>query len=98
MYHIYILSSLSRVLYVGVTGNLHKRISKHKKTDNHKSFTARYNVNRLVYFEEFKSIQKAIEREKQIKRWRREKKIALINSMNPNWEDLSKEMYFDRNN
>jgi putative endonuclease len=86
------------VLYVGVTGNLHKRISKHKKADNHKSFTARYNVNRLVYFEEFKSIQKAIEREKQIKRWRREKKIALINSMNPNWEDLSKEMYFDRNN
>ncbi|PAU93698.1 endonuclease [Aliifodinibius salipaludis] len=98
MYHIYILSSLSRVLYVGVTGNLYKRIQEHKKANNPKSFTAKYNVNRLVYFEDFKGIQKAIKREKQLKRWRREKKVTLIESINPGWKDLSKELYFDRSN
>lgn len=95
MYHIYILSSISRVLYVGVTGNLAERVKKHKAARDPKAFTARYNIRRLVYFEEFKSIQKAIEREKQIKRWRREKKVKLIESINPNWKDLSRESRFD---
>ena len=86
-YYVYILSSLNRTLYVGVTNNLERRLYEHK----HKliqGFTARYNVNRLVYMEKTSDVNVALNREKEIKAWRREKKIALIESLNPEWNDL----------
>jgi len=90
-YYVYITASYSRVLYTGMTNNLCRRIYEHK----HKildGFTKRYNVDRLVYYEETNDVWAAIEREKQIKRWRREKKIALIESMNAAWRDLYEEL------
>lgn len=100
MYFVYILSSISRVIYVGVTNDLYDRVKKHKTGEDSKTFTKRYKINRLVYYETFQSIQKAIKREKQIKSWRREKKVRLIESVNPAWKDLSREPRFsvkDRN-
>jgi putative endonuclease len=87
-YYVYILASISRVLYVGVTGFLVTRILQHKagETDG---FTRRYRVRRLVYYEIFRYVNNAIAREKEIKKWRREKKIALIERENPTWEDLA---------
>lgn len=87
-YHVYILASKSRNLYVGVTSNLIKRVHQHK-TGFYDGFTSRYNINRLVYFEEFPTPEQAIEREKQIKKWRHEKKARLIEARNPAWDDLS---------
>jgi putative endonuclease len=89
-YHVYIMSSKGRVLYVGVTGFLLVRVLQHKggETDG---FTRRYRVNRLVYFETFQYVTNAIAREKEIKAWRREKKVALIERENPTWEDLAAE-------
>ena len=87
-YSVYLLSSLSRVLYVGVTNDLHRRVSEHKAGHIH-GFTSKYHVNRLVYFEEFDSVNEAIGREKQFKGWSRAKKVALIEKENPDWEDLS---------
>ncbi|MFH1187802.1 MAG: GIY-YIG nuclease family protein [bacterium] len=92
-YNIYISTNHPRntVLYVGVTNNIFKRESQHKEKINKKSFTARYNVNKVVYYETFNDIRDAITREKQIKAGSRRKKIDLINSMNPEWKDLIKE-------
>ena len=87
-YFVYIMSSDSGTLYTGVTNDLQRRVYQHK----HKlieGFTSQYDVNRLVYFESCGDIRDAIQREKQIKAWRRSKKIALIEEMNPKWEDLS---------
>jgi putative endonuclease len=89
-YYVYILANRTRVLYTGVTNNLERRISQHKNGIT-PGFTSQYNVTRLVYYETFSSIRDAIAREKQIKGWLRAKKIALIESVNPKWEDLSKE-------
>ncbi len=87
--YVYILTNVThRVLYTGVTSDLRKRIVQHKE-GTPGSFTARYKVNKLVYFERFERIQDAILREKQIKAGSREKKLALIESMNPEWDDLS---------
>ena len=86
-FHVYILASKSRVLYVGVTSNLPQRIQQHKNK-TFPGFTAKYNVDRLVYVEATSDARSAIEREKQIKGWLREKKIALIESINPTWEEL----------
>jgi len=80
------------VLYIGITSNLEGRVWQHKTKFN-LSFTQRYNVNRLVYYEVHDNPYSAIMREKQIKRWRREKKEWLIRTMNPNWQDLSEEWY-----
>ncbi|NOZ95243.1 MAG: GIY-YIG nuclease family protein [Acidobacteria bacterium] len=93
-YFVYMLSSRGGVLYVGVTGNLVRRVLQHR---HHAvpGFTARYNVTRLVYFEATNSIKAAICREKQIKRWRREKKERLIRRMNPEWRDLAAHWYAD---
>ena len=88
IYYVYILASASRVLYIGVTNNLMKRIFEHK-TKLVEGFTQRYNVNRLVYFEECGDILNAIEYEKKLKGWTRAKKIALIESVNRDWKDLS---------
>jgi putative endonuclease len=86
-YYVYILASKNRVLYVGVTNDILRRVAEHRSKHT-PGFTARYNINRLVYCEESDSIAAAIEREKEIKGWLRKKKIALIESLNPAWEDL----------
>ena len=88
IFHVYILASHRRTLYIGVTANLNARLSQHRNGTGSK-FTSKYNVRRLVYAEATPSATIAIEREKQIKRWRREKKIALIESINPHWVDLT---------
>jgi putative endonuclease len=93
-YHVYIKTNLSRTLYTGVTNNLVRRVSEHKSKEI-PGFTQKYNITRLVYFEKTDDIRIAIAREKQIKGWLRAKKIALIESINPNWEDLSED-WFDK--
>lgn len=87
-YYVYIISSVSRTLYVGVTSNLERRIVEHRE-GLVPGFSSRYRVSQLVYFEQFQDVREAIAREKQIKSWRREKKLALIESQNPGWKDLS---------
>jgi len=90
--YVYILTSNSHsVLYTGVTSNLQKRIQEHKSGKHETSFSHRYNVTKLVYFEEFSSIVDAIAREKQIKAGSRQKKLDLINGLNPEWRDLSED-------
>ena len=87
-YYVYIMTSPTGTLYVGMTDNLQRRVYEHK----HKlveGFTKKYNVTRLVYFEETGDVKTAMGREKEIKKWRRSKKIALIESHNPKWQDLS---------
>jgi putative endonuclease len=91
-YFTYIMASRSHTLYVGVTSNLQKRVFEHKWKE-HEGFTARYNCDRLVWFERYQDVQKAIAREKELKGWRRSKKIALIESANPVWIDLSRDWY-----
>lgn len=87
IYCVYILSNPSKVLYIGVTGNLQRRILEHKEKKI-PGFTEKYKVNQLVYFEQTSNVMSALEREKQLKKWRREKKIFLIEQMNPEWKDL----------
>ncbi len=87
--YVYIMTNKNQtVLYVGVTNNLKRRITEHKEKLNPKSFTGRYNINKLVYFEGFQEIGEAIVREKQLKGGSRQKKIDLINSINKEWIDL----------
>lgn len=89
MYYVYMLTNYNnKVLYTGVTNNLCRRLYEHK-SKLIKGFTEKYNVNKLVYFEESNNPEAAIKREKQIKGWKREKKNNLIEAMNPKWEDLS---------
>jgi putative endonuclease len=83
------MANYSRTLYVGVTNDLPRRVYQHKHKLFEDSISARYNINRLVYFEETNDVLAAIEREKQLKRWRREKKVFLIENQNPDWRDLS---------
>jgi len=87
-YYVYIMASKSRTLYTGVTGNLERRVLQ-PRGKLLPGFTARYNINRLVYYEVSGEIAAAIAREKQIKSWGRGKKIALIESLNRDWKDLS---------
>jgi putative endonuclease len=91
-YCVYILTNRSKRLYVGVTGNLHRRVWQHKQ-GNGSEFCKRYKIDRLVYYESFDDVLKAINREKQIKGLLRIKKIQMIVSMNPAWCDLSVEWY-----
>ena len=88
IFYVYIMASRSRVLYVGVTNDLARRVNEHKQ-GLVPGFTTRYRVTRLVYFEEFADIWDAIAREKVIKGWVRSRKTRLIDSRNPTWEDLS---------
>jgi putative endonuclease len=91
-YHVYIMSSLSGTLYTGMTNDLKRRVYQHK----HKlieGFTSKYDVTRLVHYEVTDSVQAALAREKEIKAWRRSKKIDLIKSSNPTWRDLSDGWY-----
>jgi putative endonuclease len=87
-FYVYIMASKTHVLYVGVTNNLIRRVYEHKHK-LHDGFTSRFNVTRLVYYEETGDIRNAIAAEKIIKAWRRAKKLALIEEFNPRWEDLS---------
>ena len=80
------------VFYTGVTSDLNSRVFQHKMKFDPKSFTARYNINKLVYYQGFHSIEEAIEREKQVKKYRRVKKLALIEYMNPDYKDLYDEL------
>ena len=88
-YHfwVYILSNRSHILYIGVTNNLRGRVLKHRELTPG-TFTARYKITRLVYSEQFQYINNAIAREKELKHWTRAQKIALIESVNPTWEEL----------
>jgi len=89
-YYVYMMTSKSRVLYIGVTNNLERRVYEHKQ-DLIKGFSSQYRCHRLVYFESYDRVQNAIAREKQLKRWNRVKKVFLIERLNPIWEDLSEE-------
>ncbi len=87
-FFVYILASRSRQLYIGFTNGLHVRVKQHRE-HRPDTYTARYNIDRLVYYEVFQYVNTAIAREKELKDWNRAKKIALIESINPTWEDLS---------
>jgi putative endonuclease len=85
---VYILASRSRNLYIGVTNDLRHRVTQHKE-NRPGTYTARYNIQRLVYYEHFQYVINALSRETELKRWTRAQKIALIERVNPTWEDLS---------
>ena len=87
-YYVYILTNSSRTLYIGVTNDLVRRVYQHRQKLV-EGFTKKYNVSWLVYYEQTQDVKAAILREKQIKAWRREKKVELIESFNPQWKDLS---------
>ncbi|NOT87434.1 MAG: GIY-YIG nuclease family protein [Lysobacter sp.] len=89
-YHVYIMSSRSRAIYIGVTSNLMQGVASHR-SGAISGHTRRYRITRLVYFEATNDIHAAIAREKQLKGWRREKKVRLIESCNPTWEDLAED-------
>ena len=91
-YWVYILtSSNSTTLYIGITNDIERRMGEHK-SGKVKGFSKRYKLNRLIYVEEYEDISEALSREKQLKSWKREWKEDLINSINPKWKDLSKEL------
>ena len=87
---VYIMTNRTHTLYVGITNDLYRRVEEHR-TGNGGGFTSKYKIKQLVYFEHFDSPVVAIAREKEIKGWLRRKKIALIESENPKWSDLSRE-------
>jgi putative endonuclease len=91
-YCVYIMSNISKMLYVGVTNDLETRVLQHK-SKLIPGYTQKYNLFKLVYFESFGDIRDAIRREKQIKGWLRSKKVALIESMNLKWNDLAEEHF-----
>ena len=91
-YYVYIMAGRSRTLYTGVTNNLERRVLQHRDP-RATGFSARYKVNRLVYYERFGDVRAAISREKQIKGWGRMKKVGLIESVNRDWKDLSDGWY-----
>lgn len=90
-FFIYMMASRSGVLYIGVTSNLQKRVYEHRN-GLVEGFTKRYEVKQLVYWESAPDAISALQREKQLKQWRREKKVKLIEAMNPSWRDLSEEI------
>ena len=87
-YFVYIVSSRSGTLYIGMTNSIYRRALQHKSGEI-EGFSSKYHCGRLVYYESFDDVHKAIGREKQLKGWTRAKKIALIESKNPRWEDLA---------
>ncbi len=89
-YYVYILANRYKTIYTGVTNDIARRIGEHK-SGLVPGFTKKYDINKLVYLEETEDVRAAIAREKQIKGWLRTKKIALIESVNPNWKDLAEE-------
>ncbi len=89
------MTNKSRTLYIGMTNDLFRRVQEHKEK-RIPGFTSKYNITRLVFYEEYTDAFSAIEREKQLKGWLRAKKIALIEDNNPNWHDLSIEWYINK--
>jgi len=87
-YFVYIMCSNSGTVYIGMTNSIYRRALQHKRGEI-EGFAAKYNCTRLVYYESFDDVTRAIDREKQLKRWVRRKKIALIESRNPRWDDLA---------
>ena len=93
-YYVYVMTNKSRTLYTGITNNLERRVYEHKNKLI-EGFTKKYNITKLVYYEISNDVEAAITREKQIKGWLRRKKIALIESVNPQWKDLSEGWFRD---
>ena len=91
-YYVYIMTNRSDTLYVGITNNIRRRVYEHKNKLV-EGFTKKYNINKLIYYETFADVDSAIAREKSIKGWLRNKKIELIETMNPDWNDLSDGWY-----
>ncbi len=89
-YYVYLLANRSRMLYVGVTNDLRRRLFEHRRKLL-PGYTQKYNLTQLVYYETTPNISAAIQREKQIKGWRREKKLALVSGANPAWRDLAED-------
>ena len=89
-YFVYIMTNPSKTLYTGLTNSIRRRVREHKLKLT-PGFAAKYNITRLVYFETFEDVRNAIEREKQINAWTRAKRVALIESTNPKWDDFSRE-------
>ena len=88
-YYVYILANATNVaIYIGVTNDLLRRVYEHRNKLDPQSYTARYNIHKLVYFEQTTDVRVAIEREKQLKSWNRARKNKLIEAMNPDWHDL----------
>ena len=88
-YYIYILTNWNnKVMYIGVTGDLQRRLHEHRN-EMADGFTKRYHIHKLVYFEQTTDVHAALEREKQLKGWKRDKKNQLVEEMNPEWNDLS---------
>jgi len=92
MAYVYIMSNKSRTLYVGQTTDLARRVQQHRDKTFENGFTARYNFNRLVYFEVTDDVASAVARERQLKGWRRSRKVELIQRSNPNWLDLTERL------
>ena len=88
--YVYMMANAGRMIYIGVTSDLEKRVWQHKYKE-HPGFTQKYNLSRLVYYEEFGDIRPAIQREKQLKGWLRSRKVALIRKLNPEWRDLAED-------
>ncbi len=86
-YHVYILASRNRVVYVGVTNDLPRRLGQHRD-GRASAFTRKYRIHRLVYAEQYRYVDDAIRREKQIKGWKRERKVRLIEAANPGWQEV----------
>jgi putative endonuclease len=86
-YFVYIMTNPSRTLYTGLTNSIRRRVREHKLKLT-PGFSTKYNITRLVYFETFEDVRNPIEREKQVKAWTRAKRVALIESLNPKWDDL----------
>ena len=93
-YYVYIMTNNSGTLYTGVTNDLERRVAEHR-AGTERGFAAKYKTNRLMYYEATPRVEAAIAREKQIKSWRRSKKIELIQTLNPRWRDLAQEWYED---
>lgn len=91
-YFVYIMANMHRTTYIGVTNDLERRVFQHKSGSGGE-FTRKYRLTELVFHETFSDVRDAIAREKELKSWRREKKVALIESMNPGWVDLSDGWY-----
>ena len=91
-FYVYILSSENGTLYIGVTNDLERRVYEHK-FENIEGFTKMYHIHRLIYFEETDQVDVAISREKQLKKWSRKKKLALVKTLNPTFDDLSKDWF-----
>ena len=91
-YYVYILSNSNGILYTGMTNDIYRRMKEHQD-GNIDGFTKKYKINRLVFFEEYQYVEDAIAREKQIKGWDRRKRLDLIRTLNPKFEDLSKTLF-----